>query len=465
MTQYLKGAVERKLIGRVPSTYTPFESDYETVTLEEQLQNLNSSIPLLHAFQRYMYMHNNVTNTFKATKDDTNMKFLIVETKSGLANRMLAIVSAFVVSLVTDRVLLVEWSSRGSGSSDFVQENLHKLFKAPGFDWDLGSVFGNNQPYRKNEDSFHELTNEDIFCHNLNEFNEKYLILQSGQYIAAALQHNPFHAEFIQSIFELNFSDINNIHSKHIFGMAAAALFHPASQLQLYIDSLRLRFNLNTKQSVGIHIRVLEKSWDQLWTEINTNILHRLEVAQLAWQCSGIQSANFDEDEYNTVLGRDLFGLPQLQQINVTKNETVWFLAADNTETLIDAKDRFGSKVVFTEIPRTPLFRGLRSVQEALAEMWILSSCDHVVGTSWSTFSMVAAALKMKPLILVTKLDRDPANDRGAYSDELLWVHERDGCVTIPSAPCYHEWMQDVTTVSCSSQELVSKEAYKGRYC
>lgn len=91
-------------------------------------------------------------------------------------------------------------------------------------------------------------------------------------------------------------------------------------------------------------------------------------------------------------------------------------LATDNEDLLRDARDRYGAgRLITTEkwfpVPGQPIHRtaqgpdGLRKAQDALLEMYLLSSCRWLVGDHRSSFAYVAALLSNSPRDAISNVD------------------------------------------------------------
>lgn len=150
-----------------------------------------------------------------------------------------------------------------------------------------------------------------------------------------------------------------------MFSKLGSFLFHPVDSISRYVQSLRLRFQMDTKKAVGIHVRVLEKGTSHLWTEMNTYQLQKRQLEALAWSCSGLENAT------NTS------ALTETKRTSATDDNTVWFIASDNVDTLQVAQQKFGPKVVFSELTRSSTERKLRDVQVSEDELYLCLYLSH----------------------------------------------------------------------------------------
>lgn len=70
---------------------------------------------------------------------------------------------------------------------------------------------------------------------------------------------------------------------------------------------------------------------------------------------------------------------------------TLFYLASDSAEVKSELKAVFGQQLIYNDFPTT---RGdVAGMQYALAEMILLSRCEHILGSAASTFSQTAAAM------------------------------------------------------------------------
>jgi len=104
---------------RIPSKLCPYR---DPVQVEEKSNQ---------SFQQYKEQHHRIM----AEKPE-NQRFLVWEAGGyGLGNRILSLLSAFLLANLTNRALIVDWKSSPACSAP-----LADLFMEPGFQWDLVRV-------------------------------------------------------------------------------------------------------------------------------------------------------------------------------------------------------------------------------------------------------------------------------------------------------------------------------------
>jgi len=83
-----------------------------------------------------------------------------------------------------------------------------------------------------------------------------------------------------------------------------------------------------------------------------------------------------------------------------------FYLATDDEETKCRFTDRYGEEIIL--INRRPADRTtLSGIEDAMAEMIVLSKCERIYGSFWSSFSEAAAILGNRPFTQLTSTNPD----------------------------------------------------------
>lgn len=296
-------------------------------------------------------------------EDDTSARkrFLVVDfhPSVGMGNRLLALVSAYVVAMATERALLVRWGATGmlktASKEPVKQVELDALFVDPGFRWNYrqysGSVirrlgvmrYGHTKTVRFHASGGSDPVFEIMLCENYTATYDRYPTLHwSGvqDYYLPLLQLNgryPGLAEWIWRVF------------------GDTPFTHVARHLVRPVDEVRRRV--------------------------------QRELSALAWPYTAVQ--------LRTIFIDNTRGLSQC----ISANESLLLITDDRPAA---RKLMRGRKVALTAnvtVDRTTL----EGHYSALVEMELMISAARLVVTEISTYGAVAYAMRGRPLHVLSK--------------------------------------------------------------
>jgi len=371
-------------------------------------------------------------------------KYLVVRfsEQAGLANRILSLTSAFVVALLTNRTFLVDLSYKAS------QFQLKALFADPDFYWDLtteAQLSGLSLSDLRQKLFHKDVPSWKFYQHYTRELDmihcspdlireikkHSFIVIGSHQYFLPALLHNPHYSALLKDWF-----------GDDIFGVLSSFLFRPVASIKAEVK----RFydeHLTQYRTLGIQVRT---SW------VPNSELQAL--AGLATSCV----KNWCTENYNN--GRPVRFFVATDSLDI-RNELEQALEdADGGSSYEDGR-------LLSYHPSVQTRETTRGIQEALIDILLLSQCDDLITSSFSTFGYLASGFASKrPLILTP----------GPVAGKSVWHYQglqysaqyasRTLCARLPtSQPCYHAW-DTVAHTSCSrGAETAAKEAFADRFC
>jgi len=324
--------------------------------------------------QEYKDKHNAamlLIQQYAVSKDEAlkeqvdKLRFSIVETGHwGIGNRFMGMTSTILFSILTGRILLVDWEPSPSTLSD--------MFEDPGISWDIANFRSiiRGTYLESTKSNFILLTHTMNHISNLETFDsyvifltenlknyysdERIVTLKSNQYYVPLLTHNPNYKEFLCTF------------GSDIFQQLFSNFIHPRKELMELITDYK-NTHFVGKKTVGIQIRNLPG--DFKFGELPEN---------LWWRC-----ADFISDE-----------------------NTKWFVSAPLSETKEEALYNYGSRILHFEPKNVsdhlkPFAANLQKHQTALIDMWLLGETDSILFTSYSTFGYAAfARVSKEPYVL-----------------------------------------------------------------
>uniref|UniRef100_M8ATD2 Fucosyltransferase n=1 Tax=Aegilops tauschii TaxID=37682 RepID=M8ATD2_AEGTA len=212
----------------------------------------------------------NGTGTTHA-EDDDDCKYLVLVPYRGLGNRILAMASAFLYAMLTDRVLLVH---RGTSLPDLFCEPFQETswLLPPDFPLrDLENLTGEVPESYRNlvreygraasvselpyvfVDLDHACTYHDklFYCDDHREFLHRapWLVMRTDGYFVPALFLNPAYQEELDKLFPRKDS---------VFYLLARYLFHPTNKVWGLITRFYDSYLKNSDERLGIQVRVFD---------------------------------------------------------------------------------------------------------------------------------------------------------------------------------------------------------------
>ena len=349
-----------------------------------------------------------------------------VNGESGLGNRLLALVSAYLLAIVSERGLLIHWPSKTGASSHSISGETHSMSTMSGlFDIDavlpgildtkdlLGGVefssnFLNTAPVGSACTICGPISADHInispmdldkwrqlMCGDVNEiYPQKYIVLDDvWDYFAVLLQANPHYADRLKMLSEAP-----------LFSTLAKTLLRPAESLQQTIDVFKRR-HFADRYVVGMHVRRI--GMNLIGMSGDTDIMHHFHAA-----------------------AHDL-----ARKHNVRKLPVSFFIITDNATVLPFAARVFQNDTYFFSPVASTSGRATASAHRAsVIELWLLGESDQVLQSDGSTFSGFGAWRK----------------------DHLPYVVATDGMPYAPllREPCYYFYTSVMSHSRCDANEV-----------
>uniref|UniRef100_A0A0D9WN65 Fucosyltransferase n=1 Tax=Leersia perrieri TaxID=77586 RepID=A0A0D9WN65_9ORYZ len=326
---------------------------------------------------------------FVATVD--GCRYLVLISYRGLGNRILAIASAFLYAMLTDRVLLVDpgktmpdlFCEPFHGTSwllpgDFPLENFRDLGEdAPESYGNVavnrsGSVTGLRFVYA-HLDHDASPANKLVYCDDHREFLHRmqWVVLRTDSYITSGIFLNPAYKEELDLMFPRKDS---------VFYLLSRYLFHPTNDVWGMVTRFYDSYLKNADERLGIQIRVFDG--DKPFQHILDQILACTSQENLL---PGVVNAG-DTPPVVTTTKRSkavlMTGLNSWYHDSI--REMYWRSASTNGEVVSVHQPSHEEHQAF--------FRSIHDMK-ALAEMYLLSLTDKIVTSGWSTFGYVGSGL------------------------------------------------------------------------
>ncbi|KAJ4764886.1 fucosyltransferase 2 [Rhynchospora pubera] len=337
--------------------------------------------------------------------ENSQCQYVIWFPCNGLGNRMLTLASTFLYALLTNRVLL---AYLGKESENLFCEPF------PGSSWVLPSDFPYNQPYNLHLNTPESYVNmlkrgafaynsnasslpayiylhleqfslrmqNNIFCEEdqkmLRKFN--WMLLKSDSYFAPALFLMPSYQEELQKMFP---------EKESVFHHLGRYLYHPANQVWGRIERYYDAYLAQADEKIGLQIRIFREKpikFEVMYDQIIrcTNQVNFLpEIAHTEPMRN--QSTN---SKHKAILITSLYAgyyerIRGIYYDNPTLNGEIVsvYQPSHEEEQQTEAQNHN---------------------EKALAEIYLLSFCDKMAISAWSTFGYVAHSFAgIKPWILL----------------------------------------------------------------
>ncbi|KAJ4813430.1 fucosyltransferase 2 [Rhynchospora pubera] len=341
--------------------------------------------------------------------------YLVWTPFNGLGNRMLTIASAFLYAVLTNRILLIHQTvdmvdlfcepfpdSTWILPSDFPIKNLTKLYQ--GSETSYGNMLKNKQikddvnvpsnslpayVYLHLEHDYQHL-DKLFFCEKNQVVLQKinWLLLQSDIYFLPGLFLVPQFEDELRWMFPAK---------ETVFHHLGRYLFHPTNTVWGMITRYHTAYLAGSDERIGIQVRVFSRypisaedylkqilmcsQQESLLPEININ---------------GTLNPTKSTKKSKAVLITSLY--PEYSE----KLKSMYYEHTTVTGETVSVNQPTHEVQQQTE----KQFHN----QKALAEMYLLSYCDVLITTGWSTFGYIGQGLAgLKPWILLTPRDQKPA--------------------------------------------------------
>ncbi|KGN53512.1 probable fucosyltransferase 8 [Cucumis sativus] len=379
------------------------------------------SFPLLSKLRRYEALHRRCgpnspsfrqallrlsSPTNSTTPSDHDCKYIVILTRDGLGNRILAILSAFLYALISNRVILIHprntledlfcepfLESSWLLPSDFPLQNKFGSFRQS-FPESFGNILRNGMRKKTLEDSrpppylylhlSHDADDYDklFYCDRQQNLLKKvpWLIMETNNYLVPGI--------FLVSSFRQELNELFPAKDT-VFHHLGRYLFHPTNDVWGLILRSYKPYVARANEMVGIQVRIFGSESGSIQDQMN-QILACTQKKKLLPETepSSPEKTNFSTSQkVKVVLVTSLNS-----QYSETLKEMYW------EHPTVD-----GEVVAVYQ----PSHEGVQSSdnrihnRKALAEMYLLSLSDVLVTSDWSTFGYVAQGLAgVKPWML-----------------------------------------------------------------
>ncbi|KAI9089492.1 hypothetical protein K1719_029097 [Acacia pycnantha] len=385
------------------------------------------STHLKSKLHHYEHLHRSCSSSFSFIRNQSkansssnnhasamNCKYLIWTPMDGLGNRMLSLVSAFLYALLTDRVLLVKFESDMDGLFCEPFPNSSWLLPTRDFShhhWEddqdhavLHLRHSNDDHY----DFFHCNSTQDLLQ------NVPVLILESNQYFVPALFTIPSFRQELTKMFP---------EKDTIFHLLGHHLLHPSNVAWKFISNFYQTHLSMATQKIGLQIRVFDTH-----REPHQVVLNKILA------CTSKHNLLPQSDEKTSVTS------PIISQNHNTSKDVL----------VVSLYSEYGNKLktmymANTSVNNDQVIRVYQPSHEehqnskdskhnmkAWTEMYLLSLCDVLITSSYSTFGYVAQSLGgLKPWILKSTFSGkvpDPPCERAISMEPCFHYPPRRDC-------------------------------------
>ena len=383
----------------------------EECTSEEEVQKL---------FARYQKLHHTILHE---TPPEKQRFVFFTAPESGLGNRMQALTSAFLVALLTDRALIVQWKSHMMSGA-----NIDDLFQHPGFDWSSPEAYNimatSSVPDWKSYISFPYCRTcasrggkhiRDSYSRLLCdadasiETDARVLQIYSTQWFAPVLAHNPHYRDRICKLL-----------GKDLGGVLTRFLYKPVPAIQNEIDRLKAEFD-QSHRVIGLKLRMNEASAIDL------------DQVDSFYTCAA-------------ALEEQLYNLPPRVAHPVgagPPKKVRWFLATDRYSEKVRLQSLIGDRLIDAGAGMVSK-SGAAGMMNAVVDMWVLGEADELINSPYSTFGYMAhTRTSLLPHVV-------------AKSSHCYRLHN--------SQPCFQYWFA-MPLLSCWENSMFSVDMMNQHNC
>ena len=368
--------------GASSSAFTSADGPRDALSLRKALKRALIARPpeLATALEAYTRHHREVLSS-KSAADRANYIVYVSGGNDGYGNRLPGVAMALVWALLTDRVLLVHWQD------SFPQPVAWGKLFSPGGDaqgeggleMDAVKLLNQLSPLRGHVSaaaasckprgavsSCVAVTRDaykSIATKNLKKaYPEQVVLFKSDDFSMPLLANNPNHRAEVLSLMGGS--------AGNTFGHVARWLLQPAAPVQATVTRTRRSVDAAGRFCFGLHLRM-----------------------QKPMPAGGDKGVKVPEP--------DIFfkvALMRMNALGVPADQAVFYLASDDQRARRAAEAFFtprGLKVVWMEgvtFGKDGDRTNVAALQNAIAEMRVLSQCDELVGSYGSSFSAVAAS-------------------------------------------------------------------------
>eukprot|EP00301_Raphidiophrys_heterophryoidea_P019081 c4062_g1_i1.p1 GENE.c4062_g1_i1~~c4062_g1_i1.p1 ORF type:complete len:909 (+),score=209.70 c4062_g1_i1:3-2729(+) len=361
----------------------------QRVALAVEGAKLDSPQAFALAIDEYVQMHSRMTSPGEAIE---SKKFVVVHIppKLGVGNRLLSVVSAFVIGMLSKRALLVDWP--------LDLPPLSQLFELPrGLEWSYLRVMRSLSPNDLDKvndlsaafsigEEVQKMRNISILaCDDLSNIysDSPFVHVTTNMWLAPIVAVNANHREHMQRMF---YSSAHE--TLRIFRVVGKFLLRPSAAIEPSIATLSPQLGDHTHTlRVGLHIRAgtpvpEDKTRKELPIFSNEVERYAQDLSDCTFQ----------------IIRKSL----QPHHTHVTV-----ILAADNAKAKTRAINTLNSKAA-SKLPagiqlhvlvhnQTIARNEWAGTQNAVVDWWLLSMCDVIVRPRWSTFSITSTVITDMP--------------------------------------------------------------------
>ncbi|RCV08484.1 hypothetical protein SETIT_1G330100v2 [Setaria italica] len=367
--------------------------------------------------------------------DDSECKYVVWFPCNGLGNRMLTIASTFLYALLTDRVLLTHVAPEQEGlfcepfpgsswvlPGDFPENNPHKLhIGAPESYANMlksGAVRNDDPrsvpasslpPYvYLHVEQFQLKLSDNVFCDEDQAMLSKFtwMILKSDSYFAPALFLTPMFEEELARMFP---------QKEAVFHHLGRYLFHPTNRVWGIIRRYYEAYLARVDEKIGFQIRIFPEKpikFENMYDQLTRCIREQRLLPELGTVEPPANTTSGEAGKVKAVL------IASLYSGYYEKIRGMYYESPTKTGEIV--------AVFQPSHEEQQQYTSNEHNQKALAEIYLLSYCDKIAMSAWSTFGYVAYSFAgVKPWILL----------RPDWNKEVSEV----ACVRSPSVePCLH---------------------------
>ncbi|KAJ4720488.1 Galactoside 2-alpha-L-fucosyltransferase [Melia azedarach] len=333
-------------------------------------------------------------------------KYIVWIAYSGLGNRILSMTSAFLYALLTNRVLLIDQKPEMAdlfcepfpNSSWLLPMDFPSRDQFNDFDQHFAQSYGNMLKYDGIDTSSEELSvsyvylhlahdsdNHDnlFFCDNDQIFLRKipWLFLKTDNYFVPALFRIPFFREVLSQLFP---------NKETVFHHLGRYLFHPTNEVWGLITRYYQAYLAKANEKIGIQIRVF-----------NTLTTPSQLVMDQILSCTLNENLLPEVDRLKILPAEDQAKNRVSKAVLITSLYSKYF---ENMKDMYRKHPTVTGEVIGIYQPSHEEHQKTEDNlhnMKAWAEMNLLSMCDVLITSAWSTFGYVAQGLAgIRPWVL-----------------------------------------------------------------
>ncbi|KAH8974129.1 hypothetical protein BDL97_01G085800 [Sphagnum fallax] len=371
---------------------------------QKNLQKFAMSAKLDKAWRQYGEMHRlcsngkNLKNVFLNRQQENNTcKYLVfLEPRYGLGNRILALVSAFMYALATDRVLLIEpkklleqlLCEPFPGSHWLLPRDFPTatIAKSPTLGAAIKAGYRNMDVVNLHLEHTHDWGDDEFLCDNTHQFLKdiRWLGWTSNQYYVSQLFMIPSLWERLDPLFPSK---------TEVFPQLARLILLPRNDVWKHIEHVYQDYDLDSMVQVGVQVRTLHRKNSEAFDPV----IHKQIV-----DCLLMHKVLPDAKTQGN--------LSELPGIFPTKHGAWQVTEISVLVASLQVKYYDELKAFYRDNPSVHVHmvshlghqdKSVHQAHFAFLEMWLLSFSNVIATSAFSTFGYVAQGIGgLQPLIL-----------------------------------------------------------------